>query len=295
MKKILMSAVLLVLLISSCKQKPEVVALKHYDDNFTYIERGKGELPKPGEYTVFSLKVVGDNGKVFTDLTAEENWTRYRQPDSPDEFRPDMPVDEILTLLVVGDSVTWVYKVDSVTREHPMLEGATELTYGISVKEIVSGDEMLKRIEAENSEMQAKMSETQGKEPIVAAKVEELLKAYKGKTIKDLQKTKSGLEYSFVNKGKGAMPKSGELVKVHYYGVLESDGKMFDNSFGRGQEFAFTLGMGEVIPGWDEALAVMPKGSEAIFFIPYDLAYGEEGRPPVIPAKAKLVFYIEYL
>jgi len=294
MRQILIGALLLMLLIS-CKHKPEVVALKHYDDSFTHIVKGKGELPKPGQYTVFSLKVVGDNGKVFTDLTAKENWTRYRQPDSPDEFRPDMPVDEILTLLVVGDSVTWVYKVDSLTREHPMLEGATELTYGISIKEIVSGEEMLKRIEGENAEMQTKMAEVQGKEPIVAEKVSELLKAYKSKSLKDLQKTASGLEYSFINKASGPKPKSGQLVKVHYYGVLASDGKMFDNSFGRGEEFGFTLGMGEVIPGWDEALALMPQGSEAVFFIPYDLAYGEEGRPPVIPAKATLMFYIEYL
>ncbi|HAQ38084.1 MAG TPA: peptidylprolyl isomerase, partial [Saprospirales bacterium] len=175
------------------------------------------------------------------------------------------------------------------------LEGATELTYGISIKEIVSGEEMLKRIEGENAEMQTKMAEVQGKEPIVAEKVKELLKAYKTKSLKDMKKTSSGLEYSFINKASGPKPKKGQLVKVHYYGVLASDGKMFDNSYGRGQEFAFTLGMGEVIPGWDEALELMPQGSEAVFFIPYDLAYGEEGRPPVIPAKATLMFYIEYL
>lgn len=294
MRNFLISALLLTLLIS-CKHKPEVVELKHYEDSFTLIEKGKGELPKPGEYTVFSLKVVGDNGKVFTDLTAKENWTRYKQPNGPEEFRPNMPVDEILTLLAVGDSATWVYKVDSVSMQHPMLEGAKELTYGISIKEIVSADEMLKRIEAENAEMEAKAAEVQAKEPTIEAKVKELLASYKSKTIKELQKTTSGLEYSFITKGKGVKPKNGELVKVHYYGVLESDGKMFDNSYSRGQEFAFTLGMGEVIPGWDEALSLMPKGSEAVFFIPFDLAYGAEGRPPVIPAKAKLVFFIEYL
>jgi FKBP-type peptidyl-prolyl cis-trans isomerase len=69
---------------------------------------------------------------------------------------------------------------------------------------------------------------------------------------------------------------------------------MFDNSYQRGTPFRFPVGQGQVIQGWDEALQLMPKGSEAIFFIPFELAYGAAGRPPQIPEKAMLVFYIEY-
>jgi FKBP-type peptidyl-prolyl cis-trans isomerase len=68
---------------------------------------------------------------------------------------------------------------------------------------------------------------------------------------------------------------------------------MFDNSFQRGQTFPFTLGQNQVIKGWDEGIALLNKGAKAFLFIPGALGYGEAGSPPVIPANAELVFYVE--
>ena len=113
-----------------------------------------------------------------------------------------------------------------------------------------------------------------------------------GKLKGELQKLPSGLEYVVHERGEGKMPESNKMVEVHYFGVLE-DGKMFDNSFRRGEPFGFTLGVGRVIQGWDEGIAQLPVGTKATLFIPYDMAYGETGSPPVIPEKADLVFYVE--
>ena len=92
----------------------------------------------------------------------------------------------------------------------------------------------------------------------------------------------------------GASPKRGETVTVHYTGWL-LDGTKFDSSVDRDEPFAFVLGTGQVIQGWDEAILAMKKGEKRTLIIPYWLAYGTQGRPPTIPPKATLVFEVELL
>jgi len=113
----------------------------------------------------------------------------------------------------------------------------------------------------------------------------------KGKAV---VKTASGLEYVVVNKGAGAQAAAGRSVTVHYSGYL-LDGSKFDSSVERGDPFVFQLGQGRVIQGWDEGVALMKEGDKFRFIIPYALAYGEQGYPPVIPAKTSLVFDVELI
>lgn len=98
----------------------------------------------------------------------------------------------------------------------------------------------------------------------------------------------------FSTKGQGPEPKKGDKVRVHYVGTFPN-GKKFDSSRDRGSPFEFPLGMGRVIRGWDMALAKMRVGDRAKVTIPWELAYGERGMPPTIPAKSDLVFDIEFL
>ncbi len=107
-------------------------------------------------------------------------------------------------------------------------------------------------------------------------------------------KTKSGLEYIDLKEGTGAKAKDGDMVEVHYTGWLK-DGKKFDSSLDRGQPFTFKLGAGMVIKGWDEGVAGMKEGGKRKLIIPSDLAYGPNGRPPVIPANAELTFEVELI
>lgn len=104
--------------------------------------------------------------------------------------------------------------------------------------------------------------------------------------------TASGLKYSVLKEGSGPRPKAGSPVKVHYTGWL-TDGTSFDSSIPRGEPLSFPLGRGNVIKGWDEGIALMQKGSRLKLTIPYELAYGEDGRPPTIPPKATLIFEVE--
>jgi len=106
--------------------------------------------------------------------------------------------------------------------------------------------------------------------------------------------TKSGLKYIITTKGDGVKPNIGDKVVAHYTGKF-TDGKVFDSSVERGTPFTFPLGKGRVIKGWDEGFALLRVGDKATFIIPYQLAYGEGGRPPSIPAKSTLIFDVELL
>lgn len=105
-------------------------------------------------------------------------------------------------------------------------------------------------------------------------------------------KTDSGLQYIETEAGTGATPKRGQRVSVHYKGQLEN-GKEFDNSFKRGQPIEFMLGMGKVIPGWDEGIGLMKVGGKATLIIPPNLGYGSRGAGGVIPPNAVLIFDVE--
>ncbi len=109
--------------------------------------------------------------------------------------------------------------------------------------------------------------------------------------------TASGLKYILVKKGPaaGAKAESGKRVKVHYSGYLYGTWKLFDSSVQRGQPIEFGLGQGQVIPGWEEGIALMHVGDKMRLIIPFRLAYGADGRPPVIPAKATLIFDVELI
>ena len=106
--------------------------------------------------------------------------------------------------------------------------------------------------------------------------------------------TATGLKYLVVKEGVGEKPKQGNTVTAHYTGKL-TDGTKFDSSVDRGEPFTFTVGIGQVIKGWDEAFIDMKKGESRTLFIPYNLAYGDRGFPPVIPAKSDLIFEVELI
>ena len=112
------------------------------------------------------------------------------------------------------------------------------------------------------------------------------------KVSEGFDKTSSGLRYKILNKGNGPAAEKGKTVSVHYEGSL-LNGQVFDSSFQRNQPISFQLGVGQVIPGWDEGIQLLQVGDKARLVIPSDLAYGAAGAGGVIPPNATLLFDVE--
>jgi len=105
-------------------------------------------------------------------------------------------------------------------------------------------------------------------------------------------KTASGLRYKIIQEGNGKKATKGAMVSVHYKGQL-LDGTVFDSSYKRKEPIDFTVGVGQVISGWDEGIQLLKVGDKARMVIPSNLAYGSQGAGGVIPPNAPLLFDVE--
>jgi peptidylprolyl isomerase len=103
--------------------------------------------------------------------------------------------------------------------------------------------------------------------------------------------TESGLQYAIVSEGEGPEVEPGKVITVHYSGYLE-DGTLFDSSVERDEPIVFTVGQGQVIPGWDEGMLLLKKGDKARFIIPPEIGYGDMDLEK-IPANSTLIFDTE--
>ncbi len=137
------------------------------------------------------------------------------------------------------------------------------------------------------AEQAAKLEEIKQKNSEAGQKYLDENKAREGVVV-----TESGLQYEVLKEGDGEKPKPEHVVKVDYVGTL-IDGTEFDSSISRGEPVTFPVG--QVIPGWTEALQLMSVGSKYRVVIPSHLAYGEAGAPPVIEPNSVLVFEIDLL
>ena len=122
----------------------------------------------------------------------------------------------------------------------------------------------------------------------------EAIEAELEKLASGFEKTESGLRYQILQKVEGKQAQKNDIVSVHYKGQL-ADGTVFDSSYKRNDPIEFTLGAGQVIPGWDEGVALLHVGEKARFVIPSILAYGSRGAGGVIPPNANLIFDVELM
>ena len=156
---------------------------------------------------------------------------------------------------------------------------------------LLTNEEMRTAMETLRAELEAKQR----------AKIEEIGKKNRqdgdkffaaNKKEKGVVTLPSGLQYKIEKKGSGKTPGKDNMVTVHYTGTL-LNGQEFDSSVKRGEPATFKVG--GVIAGWTEALQLMKEGAKWKIFIPSDLAYGEQGRPPVILPNSALIFDVELL
>lgn len=196
--------------------------------------------------------------------------------------------EEGLAMLAVGDSASFFVNADTLFAKMmqpmpPMVKKGSDLSFTVKVLNIQTSEEFQKQQAEEGAAQKA-----------IDAKVIDKYIADNNLGSK-VQKTESGLHYVVLKPGSGATPETGDVVKVHYTGKL-LDGKVFDSSIDNpqtgGKPIDFQVGVGMVIPGWEEGIMMMKKGEKRTLIIPSGLGYGAEGSGP-IPANAVLLFDVE--
>ncbi len=237
-----------------------------------------GQKPQDGDKVDFHVIMRTADSTIFNSYQrGPQNVIIRNYP----EGSKKSPVIEGLRIMSLGDSIDVTYVLDSNDRKRPGFQNIDKLYYSLKLLNIKTKAD----IDAEKAKYQKQENE-------IADLVTKTADDYRAGRLKGIKTTASGLKYIIHSKGNGTPPTAGDLVFVNYYGAL-TDGKAFDNSFKRGRPFDFTLGQGQVIPGWDEGIALLKPGATAIFFIPPGLAYGERGAGKMIPPNSELVFYVE--
>jgi len=272
---------------ASCQQKAEFEETSS-GLKYSFIEKGEGPAPKEGEIILLQWKLSTEDS-ILADSYRDGNLITIPFSDSIAEGR-EGSVEELFTLVHVGDSL--------VARIKP--EALFQKSFNMPVPETFQQEEAMiveMRIDtlvqqADFYEVQRKFYDKQGKAQLKKDVVK--IESYLAENNLEATKTNSGLYYVLTEEGAGPAASAGDSITVHYTGSL-INGEKFDSSVDRGEPIKFPVGKGAVIPGWDEGLLLLNQGSKATFIIPSTLAYGHNGRPPVIPANAILLFDVELL
>lgn len=246
---------------------------------YKQIEKGTGEQLKNGDVVKVNLAYYINDSLLFTtDSLPEQAYDMVRKS----VFQGDLY--EGFRMMHVGDVMSFMINADSVYRKHfhaPIVPGFVTpdafLRWDVKVDEAMTEEAYQQMKQAEMAALQQKAQDD--------------FNAYLTANGIDAQPLESGLVYVCTQKGRGPKPTANQNVKVHYTGRL-LDGTVFDSSVERGEPIEFPLGVGRVIPGWDEGIALMSKGEKGILYIPFQLAYGPREAGP-IPAYSNLIFEVE--
>lgn len=261
------------------------VTTEHGYQFTNHTDKG-GTKPQPGETVLLqTYTYIGDSLMAST----QKNYGGPREFAlfEKDKLPKRVPaIYDACLLMGEGDSATVIEKIDTFLQKFipPTLKDAKEVRYEIVIVDIITADEKKK------AEDEAKAQFT-----TVESAVKTIIADYAAGKLNDkITTTASGLKVYIVEKGSGAALQAGESIKTNYYGALAKTGTMFDNSYERGEPLGFPVGVGQMIPGYDEGAMLLNHGGKAYFFIPPVLGYGDQDNGP-IPANSELLFYVEIL
>jgi FKBP-type peptidyl-prolyl cis-trans isomerase FkpA len=289
----LLFSLLCVLFIAGCSSEGKrIKSPSGYE--YQVVRKGGSEPIPVNSYVFFNMSLTQKDSVLQSTATMGKPSILKVMDDNKSYGQLKALVDIIATLHE-GDSLHFFFPMDSFEKVPPGMEGFKEpMVYKVGIVDVMDETHFEAHSDSIQKEQEKVRQVVRDRLPEIEAFTKTTYDAYKkGELASKMQTTPSGLRYIVHQEGDGAKPVKGDQVSVHYYGMLDADAEMFDTSFKGGQPYQFPLGMGQVIPGWDEGLLLLNKGSKATLFIPASLAYGAAGSPPVIPENADLIFYVE--
>lgn len=279
----LLSALFLMLsVLTGCSNAPKGYQATDNGLYYRLFTNNGGENPQIGDLLELTMSCSVNDTVVILPLT--KNIIPMTEPSFWSDFV------EGFSMMHKGDSASFIVDIDS---SFVNLFGYNTLPPQFSSTDIMRFEVRLDDFYPE-SEFRFRMIENIKKNyPAETEKAASELNAYLEKNGVVAQPTSTGLYYVKTQDGTGEKPSKGSTVKAYYTGYL-LDGTVFDTSIERGEPIEFVLGVGQVIPGWDEGIALMSKGEKAVLYIPYYLAYGDRDLG-VIPPFSNLVFEVELI
>lgn len=207
-------------------------------------------------------------------------------------------MEEALTLLLPGDSAVFRFPADSVFAKSFGQPVPPFLRRSGNVLVLLASAQSLKTTAELHAQQQQLRAEEQrlakGRAARQLKQDEATILAYLKRKKAVARRTPGGTHYLVTRPGQGKLPQRGQSVSVRYRGTVLTTGQEFDSSAKHGNTpFTFTLGQGQVIAGWDQGIAMLPKGAKAVLYIPSPLGYGERGAGADIPPNAVLRFEVE--
>ena len=289
-----MLAIMLMGTISACNDNSPYPGYKKTDTGLYYqfFKQNTGEQPK-----------VGDLMDLLISCTVND--TTIIVPKGPNTLPLEAPLFagdfyEGMTMMHKGDSASFIVNIDSTFIKwfhQPSLPAEFNSTdvmrFEVRLDDFYPESEYAVRLGAKiKKDAEARIEKMKADHPEETATAAQQLTEFLAKNKVNVEPTASGLYYVMTQEGNGEKPEVGQMVQVHYTGKL-LDGTVFDSSVERGEPITIPIGVGQVIPGWDEGIMLMSKGEKGVLYIPYYLAYGDRQAGDKITPYSNLVFEVE--
>ena len=281
---------------TSCQEKSPYAGYEINENglNYQFYTQNEGDAPMIGDIieVVFGCTVNDTNSIIPT----MPNMFKLEEPLFPGDFF------EGLAMMHKGDSASFIVNIDSTFTTffgQPSLpeefNSTDVMRFDVKVNDFYPESEYKARMAQKAREAAAERIESmKTNHPDETAAAAQELQDYLTAQGITAEPTESGLVYVMTEEGNGEKPADGQMVKVHYTGKL-LNGTVFDSSVERGEPIQIPIGVGQVIPGWDEGIMLMSKGEKGVLYIPYYLAYGDRAAGPDITAFSNLIFEVELI
>ena len=242
-----------------------------------HLQNDTAVQPQEGDIVLVSFNIRANDSLLVSTTTTfpiDSNYSLYKGD-----------IIDALRIMHLGDSATFIFDADTFAKYY------FGDNLGVEAKEVFAD---VKLLDYKTKEQLDAMERARIEDLAMYKAQDENLRAdYLKENKITVSPRESGLYYIQTKAGKGKQAEAGKVVTVHYTGKL-LNGAVFDSSEERGEPITFMLGVGQVILGWEEGIALMKEGGKARFITPSEIAYGEEGGGP-IPPSATLIFDVELI